>query len=192
MTHLERSGHRRRLLASFLTALFALAVVVPTAFAQVGFRERVTDEYTFSHDECGWTVDVTGVFNGTFAVRIGKGEFAGAFYAHNNFDFTETHVRATDGATITISANAVFIETKATHVEGTIYTFTGHAAGQMLVIRDAEGGLLLRDRGTITETILFDTLGDDTPGGEFIESLEIRFAGKFPSMITDYCALFDM
>ena len=192
MTHLERSGHRRRWLASFVGAMLALAVIVPTAFAQVGFRESVTDEYTFSHDECGWTVDGTGVFNGDFFVRIGKGEFAGAFFGHSNSDFTETHVRATDGATITISANVLFQETKATHVEGTIFTFTAHSAGQLLVVRDADGRKLLTDRGNITETILFDTLGDDTPGGEFIESLDIRFAGKYPSEITDYCALFDM
>ena len=198
---LERSGnsrardfiHRRRRpwLVSFVAAALALVVIVPSAFAQIAFRERIHDEYTFSHDECGWTVDVTGEFNGDFFVRVGKGDFAGAFYGHNNFDWTETHVRATDGATITISANALFQETKATHVEGTIYTFTSVSAGQLLVVRDADGRLLLKDRGRITETILFDTLGDDTPGGEFIDLLDVSFAGKFPSETADYCGAFD-
>jgi hypothetical protein len=183
---------RGRRLASFGAALAMLAVLVPSAAATTGFRDRFSDTYSFSHDQCGWTVNGEGVFNGDFFVRIGKGEFEGAFYGHSNFDWTETHVRESDGATITISANVLSQETQATHVEGTVYTFTSINAGQLLVVRDAEGKVLLMDRGNITETILFDTLGDDTPGGEFIDSLSIRFAGQYPSVITDYCALFDM
>ena len=183
--------HRRPWLLSLGAALLSLATIVPTAFAEVGFRERIQETYSFSHDDCGWTVDVEGEFSGDFFVRVGKGEFESAFFGHNKFRWTETHVRESDGATLTLSANVLFQETTATHVGGTLFEFTSIAAGQLIVIRDSEGKVLLMDRGRITETILFDTLGDDTVGGEFIESISIDFAGKYPSFVADYCALFD-
>jgi hypothetical protein len=41
---------------------------------------------------------------------------------------------------------------------------------------------VLRDRGVIRSTILFDTLGDDTPGGEEVgERVTVRLAGRHPS-----------
>jgi hypothetical protein len=187
----SRRGHLLRGVVAAVAATLVLATIVPVAFGTVGFRERIHDEYSFSHEDCGWTVNVDGEFNGDFFVRVGKGEFETAFYGHNNFDWTETHVRESDGATIVLSANLLFQETKAAHVEGTIYTFTSVTAGQFIVIRDASGKIIGRDRGNITETLTFDTLGDDTPGGAFIEQVSIRFNGQYPSEFIDYCALFD-
>ena len=179
-------------LIGIAAATLAALMIVPVATATTGFRDRFHDEYAFSHDDCGWWVDGTGEVNGDFFVRIGKGDFAGAFYGHNNFDFSETHVRRTDGATITISANTLFQETKATHLEGNVYTFTSVVAGVQLKVAGGDGKTLLMDRGRITETIVFDTLGDDVPGGVFIESIDFRMAGKYPSVVTDYCSLFDL
>ena len=61
---------------------------------------------------------------------------------------------------------------KATHVSGSIFMFTMIHAGQPILIRDMTGQVVSRDRGVIRETFLWDTLGDDTPGGLFVEQLE--------------------
>ena len=48
------------------------------------------------------------------------------------------------------------------------------------MLRDMTGGILLRDRGVIRTTVLFDTLGDDTPGGVTLEELDVSVAGPHP------------
>lgn len=188
---LARRGHRARLVVAIGVAALALATIVPVTFGTVGFRDRFHDEFSFSHEDCGWTVNVDVEINGDFFVRIGKGEFETAFFGHNNFDWTETHVRESDGATIVLSANLMFVETKAVHLEDNLYQFTAVTAGQFIVIRDASGTIIGRDRGMIVEDVIFDTLGDDTPGGEYIEQVSIRFNGQYPSEFIDYCSLFD-
>jgi hypothetical protein len=42
------------------------------------------------------------------------------------------------------------------------------------------GRIVSRDRGVIQETYLFDTLGDDTPGGLYLETLGLRVSGPHP------------
>jgi hypothetical protein len=54
------------------------------------------------------------------------------------------------------------------------------------------GAVLLRDRGVIRTTILFDTLGDDTPGGVTLEELDVSVAGPHPGFFMDddaFCGL---
>ncbi len=92
---------------------------------------------------------------------------------------------------ITISGDGLFQETRATRITGTRFTFSSHASGQTFTVTDANGIVLLRDRGTIHETIVFDTLGDGTPGGTFIELIERRFSGPHPGMDFDTCACLD-
>ena len=47
------------------------------------------------------------------------------------------------------------------------------------------GRVVLRDRGVIRETYLFDTLGDDTPGGMYIEQLGLRVSGPHPLFVDE-------
>ena len=56
---------------------------------------------------------------------------------------------------------------------------------------DASGRVLLRDRGAIRETYLFDTEGDAVPGGIFLEKLSLRVSGPHPGFVTDeeFCAV---
>ena len=49
------------------------------------------------------------------------------------------------------------------------------------MIRDSDANLVSRDRGVIRPTILFDTGGDQEPGGEFVELLDLDLAGPHPS-----------
>ena len=71
---------------------------------------------------------------------------------------------------LTIWGNAVIRDVKATHVEGSIFQFTTVESGRPFNLADASGRVLLRDRGSIRETYLFDTRGDDVPGGIFLET----------------------
>ncbi len=40
---------------------------------------------------------------------------------------------------------------------------------------------MARDRGLLRRTILFDTGGDQEPGGEFVELVDLRLAGPHPT-----------
>jgi hypothetical protein len=183
-------GLARHLLGAAAATVIALAAAAP-ALATTGFREDFAGDYAFSHDDCGWTVDVEGEFAGQFWVRVGKGDEATAFFGHQKLAWSETHVRRDTGATIVISSQTVFQETKGTRIEGNVFRFDSVEAGQQLTIRDGSGKILLLDRGSVHDSILLDTLGDATPGGTFIEEVDFRLAGRYPSAVTDYCSLFN-
>jgi hypothetical protein len=150
-------------------AVLAAAVTVlggAPAGATVIDRQSFVDEpYSFTHDECGFEVDVEGTFNSRQHVRVGKGKTDSAFYGFDNYSFVETQTNPATGAFVTVKGNAAFHEIKATRVEGSIFEF---------------------DRGNIHIHILFDTEGDDVPGGKFIEELGVDVHGPH---IDDFCGL---
>lgn len=182
------SRRARSLLAVVGAAAIVLTMALP-ASAAIFFRERYAGSDAFSYSDCGFDVDVTVEYGGRFQIRTGTGADASAFFAHDNYWFRETHVRG-DGKTVFLSGSGNFVETKATRVEGSVFTFTSVNAGQLFTARDSDGNVLFRDRGAIVETILFDTLGDDEPGGEFLEILDTTFHGQFPS-VEGFCAIWD-
>lgn len=180
-------SHRRRgIVAVVGAAVLVLTLALPVS-ASMFARERYSGSDVFSYDDCGPVVDVTVEFGGFFQIRTGTGDDASAFFAHDNYWYRETHVRRSDGKTVVLSGNGNFIETMATRVEGTIFTFTAVNAGQLFTARDGDGNVIFRDRGAITETILFDTTGDDVPGGIFLDVLDTSFHGQFPSLDGDFC-----
>ena len=188
--HSTRLRRTRRLVVAALTAAaLAVSVVAGPASATIFEREHYTDDYSFTFTDCGFTMDVVGHAEGIFSVRTGKGKFATAFFAHDNYQFTEVGTRRDTGDFITLTANGNFKETKATHVSGTIYDFRSINAGQPFTIRDSDGNVVVRDRGVIKQTLRFDTLGDGVPGGIFIEEVSFSFAGPHPGFELDLCAL---
>ena len=181
-------GHPRRRLAGASAGVLAALLVVVPASATVAFQDHYSFDYSFSY-VCGVnTIEVVGHADGVAHIRVGKGEFTSAFFAHDNFAFREVHTNPA-GDSLVIYADALFQETRATHVEGTIYTFTAVLAGQPFTVSDADGNVLVRDRGAIRETILFDTLGDDTPGGTFIDSISFDVAGPHDGLGFDTCSI---
>lgn len=187
-----RSGIRRATVVVVVATLAMLLVAAP-ALAVIYERDlNYRFEDAFGYDDCGFHVDVAGTYRGSFQTRAGTGPDASAFFVHNRFYFEEVHTRASDGAVIVVSGHGLFQETKATRLDGSTFEFTAHQSGQPFTVTDADGTVLVRDRGTIRETILFDTLGDDTPGGEFIESLSFAVAGPHPGSEVDFCGLFDL
>jgi hypothetical protein len=177
----------RRLGAAGAGVLLALVSVAP-AFATVAFKEHYSFDYDFTYDCDGTEISVTGHAEGVAHIRVGTGEFETAFFAHDNYEFTETHTNP-DGNFLVISGDGLFQETRAVHLEGTQFAFTSVNAGRPFIVYDEAGNVLARDRGVIRQTIVFDTLGDDTPGGEFIEELSFEVAGPHDGLGFDTCSV---
>lgn len=180
----SRWGRFAAMLAGGLLALLSVAPVSATTI----FKEHYSFPYEFSYDCDGTTIEVSGQAEGVAHLRVGKRDLESAFFAHDNYSFSETHTNP-DGEFLVIIGDGLFQETRATHVEGTVFTFTAVNAGRPFTILDADGNVLARDRGVIRVTILFDTLGDDTPGGEFIEELSFEVAGPHDGLGFDTCAI---
>jgi len=184
-------GIRRGLIPALGGALLALTLAAGPVGASVIQREHYSGDYADSFDDCGFWIDVSGDFEGVVHYRVGKGDLTTAFFVHDNFSFQETWTRRDTGDTFTLGGNGIFQETRATHVEGTIFEFTSIVAGQPFIVRDSDGNVILRDRGVVTQVIQFDTLGDDVPGGAFIADVSFSVSGPHPSFELDLCTLLD-
>lgn len=174
-----RAPTRATALAAALALGATLAVASPAGATII---ERDSYEFTEvdNFDFCGINFDWTGEFSGDIKIREGKNRNAGAFFLQDRFSSVETFVNTENGEYFTIDHNGVFQELRARHVEGNIFEFVAHEVGQPFVLRDSDGNVLVRDRGAITYTVLFDTFGDDEPGGELLDFLDIRISGPHP------------
>ena len=170
----------RRLLGLLLAAAVAALAVVPAAQGAIFERFRFVDEpYSFEEEICGIEVQIEGTASGHGRVRTGTGKVATAFFALTNFAFSETWTAA-NGSSVTVTGNAVSNEVKAVPLGGNVFRFTAIEAGQPFRLYDSQGNLLLRDRGVIRNSLVFDTLGDATPGGDVVEELEPSVRGPHP------------
>lgn len=178
---------RTRRLAVVAVAAAAVTVLggAPAGATVIDRQSFVDEPYSFSHDDCGFQIDVEGTFNSRQHLRVGKGKTDSAFYGFDNYSFVETQTNPATGAFVTVKGNAIFHEIKATRVEGSIFQFDQVEAGQFRMY-DSDGRLVAFDRGNIHIHILFDTEGDDVPGGIFIEELGVDVHGPH---IDDYCEL---
>jgi hypothetical protein len=173
-------GFRRSVVTAGALALVVLAWAALPAQAQVIDRERFAFSSSEEFELCGIAVHQDSEVSGTAHLRVGKGKLDSAFFAHVTYQYTDTITNPANGKFLVIEGHAVFQDTKATPVEGTVFQFTSVEAGQPFVLRDSSGHVVLRDRGAIRTTILFDTLGDDTPGGEVVDVISERLAGPHP------------
>lgn len=192
----RRSTRLRALVGS----LIGLALVGVSAVSTQATMYQKVEHYSGSHDfgvsePCGVGVMVhhTVEFSGKFMIRSGTGDLAGAFFGHDVGTYTETYTNVTPesssaGKFFTISGSSLTQDVRATHVDGSIFQFVTHQVGQPYVVRDMAGTVLLRDRGAITITYLFDTGGDNVPGGTTTEDLSLRVSGPHPGFFLDPAA----
>jgi hypothetical protein len=167
---------RTLIAAVALTA--AVAASAPAAMVEKG---RIVDgQYGFGYD-CGFPVEVSGTATGNFHLREGKGDAETFFFAFDRLAFEEIHTNALTGEWFTISGHFVDHELTARRVEGDVFEVRAFKAGPVATIRDSDGTLVARDRGVLKRTILFDTGGDQQPGGEFVDVVEIEFGGSHES-----------
>jgi hypothetical protein len=180
----------RRMKTVTVAGLASLAAIAVLAFGagpaaatvvESGFYSG-TDSYSF--DDCGFTLNVESEFSGHFVLRADKG--GEAFYGKDNFAYRDVYTNPETREWFVIRGNGLFSEIKATQVSGNIYEFVAIEAGQPFVLEDSAGNVVVRDRGVIRSTALFDTLGDGVPGAEFIEETHLSVNGPHPGFAEDF------
>ncbi len=172
----------RNQLRTMLAAAGALTILVaaPAPATVVDQGHFVDEPYGFSYD-CGFPIEVTGVATGNFRLREGKGDDATAFFSLDRISFREIHTNPQTGAWFSVSGHFASNEITARRIDGSVFEFRTIKAGQPAVIEDAAGNLIARDRGVLRVTILFDTGGDDEPGGTFVDLLDVDLNGPHAS-----------
>jgi hypothetical protein len=165
-------------LASAVALTSVAAAAAPAAVVEKG---RFVDEpYGFSYD-CGFPVEVTGIGSGNFRLREGTGDDATAFFSLDRISFREIHTNPQTGEWFSLSGHFANNEVSATRVEGSLFELRIIKAGQVAVIEDSDGHLVAKDRGVVRRTILFDTGGDQEPGGELVDLVALHLAGPHPT-----------
>ena len=185
----RREGGRTLRLAAAAVAAAALAIL--TVWSQAA-EATIFDggfyvfPYEFSYDDCGFPVEVVGESSGHFRLREGKGALAGTFFLKDAFSYREVHTNLETGLSFVQRGHGVFNEVRATPLGGTIFEFEAIEAGQPFVIEDSAGNVVVRDRGALRHRIVFDTLGDDEPGGLVLEELDSSVHGPHPGFADDF------
>ncbi|MEV6110308.1 hypothetical protein AB0M28_37250 [Streptomyces sp. NPDC051940] len=178
-----------RRLAALLGVMTAVAwgVVAEPAQATVAEQGRYAFTEDYTYNDCGYPVDFHQEVSGTYSIRAGKGDETSAFFLTEVSSVRQTHTRAETGGFFTVEARSVTKETGARHLEGDLFEFTTIVAGQPFTVRDSDGGIVLRDRGNLTYRTVWDTQGDDQPGGIFLEFLGAESHGPHPGFGADLC-----
>jgi hypothetical protein len=182
---------RRILGTAGVLALAALAAALP-ARAGVILHENFDDSFSEDVEECGMPLHRDFAFRGTTHLRVGKRDLDSLFLLHLRIQRTDTITNPANGKFFVIEGNAVERDIQATPIEGSVFEVTRLEAGQPFVVKDMNGDVVLRDRGSIRFTLLFDTLGDDVPGGELLADLDVRVSGPHPGFFMDedqFCGL---
>ena len=178
-----------QMLAVLATAMALLVGSASAALATIVERIHYSFTDSFTEEVCGIEVEGETEGRGVFMIRQEK-PGSPAFLASNNYSFRDVLTNPANGRWITITAKGNFREIKATQVEGSVYRFRAHEAGQPFTISDSTGRVVYRDSGLLVFDILFDTLGDDAPGGEEL-SFDVVAMRGFPGFIDDVCPLIE-
>jgi hypothetical protein len=179
---LGKSG--RRLLGAALGSMALLGVGGAQAGATVIERVHFSGSESFTIEDCDFPLQVESTFRVQAHLRVDKG--GQAFLQEAAFSFRDVVTNPETGRWFVVRGHVQAHEIKATQIEGTVYEFVAIQAGQPFVIEDSAGNVIVRDRGVIRETFLFDTLGDGMPGGVFLESTNFVVHGPHPGLAEDF------
>jgi hypothetical protein len=169
-------------------ALLAMALAGPAHAAPIEW-EHYSGTDSFDFDDCGFVIHDDVVFDGVFMLKAPESPGA----PPRLFDhYHSIETLSANGRTATIEHQGLYKDLHITQVEGTIYQFVAMEAGQPFIVRDADGNVLLRDKGVLFTTFQVDTKGDtDLSNDEFIDgswSL-LKDAGSHPGFYIDFCAV---
>jgi hypothetical protein len=176
--------HLRRTIVGILATLAVAACTVPAQATMIEVQH-----YSFAESTedviCGITVrnDFSG--SGVFHLRVGKGDLDTLFFVLDKYNTVSTLTNEANGNFVRIEHNGGPHDIKGTLVEASIFKAVTTEAGQLIRIRDMTGRIVALERGVIRQTYLFDTQGDHTPGGVFIEQIDVRVKGPHP-LILDF------
>lgn len=175
-----------------LLSLATLGAVTPASAG--GIIERNNFDYAFddSFKDCGTTIDYHREGTVSSKIRDANSQTGGQFFFYGeNYSFGETFTDRGTGDSFSATAKGRFreLQPRVISTDGNIVTFITKDSGALYNIYDSEGALIARDRGTVTERYVFDTLGDSQPGGQFLSEEPVSAKGLFQSQDLDFCSL---
>ncbi len=179
--------HRRVGATAVLVAL-AAGLLAATAGATIVERGRYSETESDTFSDCGFPIQFEGSVSGQFRLRQGTGKAATAFFLRDTFRFRDVYTNIKTGEWFVVTGHGTFNEVKATRVQGSLFKFVEIISGQPFTVYNSDGELVSRDRGTIRFTYLFDTRGDDEPGGDFVEDVDVQVNGPHPNFV-DFCEI---
>ena len=166
---------RRTMFRAAAAAAAIAATAAGSATGAVVERGQFDDEtYGFGYD-CGFPMEAEGVASGLYRLRDGGD---GIFLSLDRVDFREVHTNTETGRSFVIRGHFAANETRARQVSDSLFELDTIKAGQMRIVEDANGVVVSRDRGVLRQTLLFDTGGDNQPGGTVVDVLDLRIAGQ--------------
>ena len=174
-----------------IVAGVALAAVAAMDGAALAAPPVEHEHYEFqelgSFDDCGFQIDYDWQGRGQFLIRELKGSDGQAFLLHDNHSFRTVFSNPATGAWMVVRGKSLFKEITGTHVEGDLWEFTAHEAGQPFVVEDSDGNVVARSSGLVIYRALFDTLGDGEPGGELLDVEVTAVHGQQGGSFDDLC-----
>lgn len=181
---------RAALVVAAVASPLVLAIVSTAPASATMYVINQPFQFQDSHDidpadSCGLSLHDDFQVAGTQSIRTGTGELATAFFQHTHVHSVETITNTRNRKFVTIEGDSVTQDVKATHVSGSIFQFVTHVVGQPSVVKDMNGRVISRDRGNLTFTYLFNTGGDQVPGGTPIALVSLRVAGPHPAFFAD-------
>jgi hypothetical protein len=185
---LRRRSWSVRALVLVVGPLLGLLVALPANAAPI-VNERYSGTESFT--ECGFQGESS--FSGRVMIKDATPATDGQFfYFQDNYQYRDVITNPATGEFVIVRGNGIIKEIQPRQMEGSVFTFLTHEAGQPFVVEDSSGRVVLRDRGMITLSYVFDTLGDSAPGGVFLEDpVVVRVSGPHPGFeeAFDFCAL---
>jgi hypothetical protein len=167
----------------------ALAVLLGTGLAPARANGPTTvydqghydQPYSFTTKECAVKAKITGHTRGHYKNYNVAGSHGQAFLAHNWYRFREVWTNPANGHKAYADGHGYFREISASHVRGDLWSFLSVETGVPIRVRHTRGGEpLLVDHGRIMKRTLFDTQGDQEPGGEIVHEKVLQVQGDFP------------
>ena len=176
----------------FLIAAAVVGLSLPLAAPTVqAAPPDVNDHYSFEESnnfrDCGLRLHEDAVGGGHFKATPIVDSDGEAWLGHDNYWYHVVLTNRDTGAWLEFNGRATFKEMTGTQIEGDIWEFTAHEAGQPFVLRDSDGNVVFRDRGLLGFRGVFDLGGDGELGGELLEEEITKVAGPHPSMDADFC-----
>ncbi|WP_446219964.1 carboxylesterase family protein [Micromonospora sp. IBHARD004] len=169
--------------------MVVIGVTAVPAGATVVDQGHYSGTESSTYNDCGYPVQVQAEFSGNYVIRAGEHDNQSAFFVTDNYSYREVHTNLDTGEWFVLRGNGVFHDIRATRVEGSVFEFESVEAGQPFVVEDSAGNVVLRDRGAIRYRTLFDTGGDDEPGGTFLEFLGAQVSGPHPGFFAGFCRI---
>jgi hypothetical protein len=180
-----------RALRAIALGAAVMAVLAPSAGATIVDRGTFSGSETGVPDElCGIALVRDSTFSGSFNIRASTG--GQAFFQHLLFRSRDVFTNPLNNRSMTFEGHSLDNELTARLVGGNVYAFRTIEAGVPFTVRDGAGKIVLRDRGVIRHDVLFDTLGDGTPGGITLDDEIVGVGGPHPGLNQtdeEFCAM---